>query len=181
MTTTTATHIYTIDPVHSDVSFSVRHMMLSKVRGQFRAVAGSIELATGSDIPVGVKAEIDASSIDTREAQRDGHLKSPDFLDAATHGHLNFASTSIVPGKGEHFAIVGDLQIHGVTKSVTLDAEVAGHTTDPWGNDRIAYSATTRINRKDFGLAWNQTLEAGGVLVGEDIEIVLEIQAIAAK
>jgi polyisoprenoid-binding protein YceI len=173
--------VYTIDPTHSDVSFSVRHMMLSKVRGQFRVVAGTIELGDTGDVPLALTAEIDAASIDTREAQRDGHLKSADFLDVATHSHLRFASTSIVPGTGANFEVVGNLEIHGVQQSVKLKAEVAGHTTDPWGNDRIAYSATTRINRKDYGLIWNQTLETGGILVGEDIDIELEIQAIAAK
>ena len=181
MSTISATHVYTIDPVHSDVSFSVRHMMLSKVRGQFTVVSGTIELGTTGDIPAAVRADIDASSIDTRDEQRNGHLKSADFFDVANHTHLRFASTGVVPGKGSAFQLIGDLSIHGVTKSVTLEAEVAGHTTDPWGNDRIAYSATTRVNRKDYGLVWNQALETGGVLVGEDIDIVLEIQAIAAK
>jgi polyisoprenoid-binding protein YceI len=181
MSTLNVTRVYTIDPVHSDVSFSVRHMMLSKVRGQFRVVSGTIELGGTGDLPTALTAEIDASSIDTRDEQRDGHLKSADFLDVAMHTHLRFASTSIVPGTGNTFEIIGNLEIHGVQQMVTVKAEVAGHTTDPWGNDRIAYSATTRINRKDYGLLWNQPLETGGILVGEDIDIHLEIQAIAEK
>jgi polyisoprenoid-binding protein YceI len=178
MTTTTSTKTYAIDPKHTDVSFSVRHMMLSKVRGNFRTVSGTIELAAGSDIPAAIAAEIDATSIDTREPDRDAHLRSADFLDVANFGKLTFVSTSIT-GSGETFRATGDLTIHGVTKSVTLEGVVEGHTTDPWGLDRVAFSAKTRINRKDFGLTWNQTLEAGGLLVGEDLDILLEVQAVA--
>jgi polyisoprenoid-binding protein YceI len=180
MTTSTTTKTYAIDPAHTDVGFSVRHMMLSKVRGQFRGVSGTIELAAGSDIPAAIRAEIDATSVDTHEPQRDTHLRSADFLEAAVHAKLTFASTAIT-GSGTTFAAAGNLTIHGVTKPVTLAGEVEGHTTDPWGNDRIAYSAKTRINRKDFGLVYNQALETGGVLVGEDVDITLEVQAVLPK
>lgn len=180
MTATTGTQIFAIDPTHSSVNFSVRHMMLSKVRGQFRVVSGTIALAEGSSIPAAIDAKIDVDSIDTSEAQRDGHLKSPDFLDAEHFAHITFTSTSIV-ASGESFTVHGDLTIHGVTKSVELSGDLEGRTTDPWGNDRIAFSAKTKINRKDFGMTWNQALEAGGLLVGEDISIELDLQAIPAK
>jgi polyisoprenoid-binding protein YceI len=156
-------------------------MMLSKVRGTFNAVTGTVGLADGSNIPVSVNATIDASSIDTAEPQRDGHLKSPDFLHVEQHPHLTFVSTSVSAKGGDAFEVTGDLTIHGVTKSVVLAGTVEGRTTDPWGNDRIAFSAATKINRKDFGMTFNQTLETGGMLVGEDVAIELEVQAIPAK
>jgi polyisoprenoid-binding protein YceI len=170
---------YTIDPVHSSAEFAVRHMMLSKVRGAFNVLSGSIALANGSLVPSAVSADIEVDSIDTREPQRDAHLKSPDFFHADEHPHIRFASTAVTPESGTHFTIAGTLEIHGVSKPVTLKAEVLGRTTDPWGNDRIAFEATTKINRKDFGLNYNQALETGGLLVGEDVEIELQIQAVA--
>ena len=179
MQTTTTGRTYAIDPAHSNVGFSVRHMMLSKVRGRFNAVSGTIRLGDGN-VPAAITAEIDAASIDTHEPARDTHLRSGDFLAAETYPKLTFASTAIA-AQGDAFTVTGNLTIHGTTKSVTLAGELEGRTTDPWGNDRIAYSAKTRINRKDFGLAWNQALETGGVLVGEDIDILLDVQAILTK
>lgn len=180
MNATSGLHTFSLDPAHSSVNFSARHMMLSKVRGQFKVVSGSLTLAEGSSIPTTIDATIDVSSIDTSETQRDGHLKSPDFLDAEQFRQITFKSSTIVRA-GEAFTATGDLTIHGVTKSITLAGQLEGRTKDPWGNDRVAFSATTKINRKDFGLTWNQMLETGGVLVGEDIAIELEIQAIPAK
>jgi polyisoprenoid-binding protein YceI len=181
MTTTQATTTYTIDPAHSSAEFAVRHMMLSKVRGTFHGLAGTIALPAAGSVPASVSADIEVASIDTREPQRDAHLKSPDFFDAEKFTHIRFASTDISDAGNGRFKLSGTLEIHGVSLPVTLDAEVAGRTTDPWGNDRIAFEAKTRINRKDFGLTYNQTLETGGVLVGEDIDIELQIQAIAKK
>ncbi len=179
MQTTTTSRTYAIDPAHSDAGFSVRHMMLSKVRGRFTKLSGTLQLADG-DIPTAITVEIDAASIDTHEAPRDAHLRSADFLDVEKYPTLRFASTSIA-AKGSGFTVTGDLTLHGTTKSVTLSGELEGHTTDPWGNDRVAYSATARINRKDFGLGWNQALETGGVLVGEDIDITIDVQAVLTK
>jgi polyisoprenoid-binding protein YceI len=181
MTTTAATTTYAIDPVHSSVDFSVRHLMLSKVRGTFRGVSGTVTLPAGTIVPTAVSAEITVDSIDTRDPQRDGHLKSPDFFHAEKFTHIRFASTAITSTGAETFQVAGSLEILGVSVPVTLEAEAVGRTTDPWGNDRVGYEAKTRINRKDFGLSYNQALETGGVLIGETIDIQLEIEAVAAK
>jgi polyisoprenoid-binding protein YceI len=179
MTTTSATTTYTIDPVHSSVEFSVRHLMLSKVRGAFRSVSGTVVLPAGSLIPTAVAADIAVDSIDTRDPQRDGHLKSPDFFHAEKHTHIRFASTAVTATGAETFQIAGTLEILGVSLPVTLEAEAVGRTTDPWGNDRIGYEAKTRINRKDYGLTYNQALETGGVMIGENIDIELQVEAFA--
>lgn len=181
MTTAETAAVYALDPTHSSVGFSVRHMMLSKVKGHFTGISGTIELSSGNLIPTAVAADIDAATIDTREAQRDGHLKSADFLHVEEHPLLTFRSTAIA-AKGETvFDLTGDLTIHGTTQPVTFDAAVAGRTTDPWGNDRVAYEASAKIDRKDFGLTWNQALETGGILVGDIVEITLDVQAILKK
>lgn len=179
-TTPTGTRTYVIDPVHSSAHFSVRHLMISKVRGTFRTIAGKVELRANSPIPVAVQAQIDAASIDTRDAQRDGHLKSADFFDVEKFPHLRFTSTRIEAIDTTRFKVIGDLEMHGVTRSVTLDAEVSGQGKDPWGNQRVAYEATARFSRKEFGLVWNQTLEAGGVAVGDEIDITLDVETLPA-
>ena len=179
MSTLQATTTYTIDPAHSSVEFSVRHLMLAKVRGAFRGIAGTIVLPGDGFVPTAVSAEIAVDSIDTRDPQRDGHLKSPDFFNAETHPHIRFTSTAITPTGGETFQIAGTLEILGVGLPVTLEAEAFGRSKDPWGNDRIGYEAKTRINRKDYGLSYNQALEAGGVMIGETIDIELQIEATA--
>ncbi len=168
---------FALDPTHSSVEFSVRHMMFSKVRGVFGTFSLELTVDDATSLPSAVKASIDASSIDTKVADRDAHLRSADFLDVEKFPTITFASTSIT-GKAAGFTIAGNLTIHGVTKPVALDAQLGGRATDPWGNDRIAYEASTKINRKEFGLGWNQALEAGGVLVGEELEISLTIQAV---
>lgn len=171
---------FSLDPAHSSVDFSIRHMVFSKVRGSLRQFSVALDVDDATNLPTSISASIDAGSIDTGVSDRDAHLKSPDFLDAATYPKIEFASTKI-SGTPQAFTVEGNLTIHGVTKPVTLDASVDGRGKDPWGNDRIAFSATTKINRKDFGLGWNQTLEAGGVLVGEELEISLSIQAVKAQ
>jgi polyisoprenoid-binding protein YceI len=171
---------YSTDPAHSHVDFSVRHLMISKVRGAFETFTVTLEVPDGSKRPSGVRAEIDAASIDTRTADRDSHLRSADFLDVANYPTLTFVSRN-VSGNEDNFGIEGDLTIHGVTKPVTLKAEFEGGGTDPWGNERIAYSASTKINRKDFGLTWNQALETGGVVVGDELEISIQLEAVKAK
>jgi len=178
MTTAQAT-TYAIDPTHSSVEFSVRHLMLSKVRGAFRAVTGTVVLPSDGVIPSAITADIEVASIETRDPQRDGHLKSEDFFHAEKYTHIHFASTGITATGATTFDVAGNLEIHGVTQPVVLKAESMGRTTDPWGNDRVGYEAKTRVNRKDYGLTWNQALETGGVMVGEEIDINLEIEAVA--
>jgi polyisoprenoid-binding protein YceI len=179
-TTSTGTRSYVIDPTHSSAHFSVRHLMISKVRGTFRTLAGSIELPADGAIPVAIGATLEAASIDTRDAQRDGHLKSADFFDVEKFPQLIFTSTRIEPLDATRFKVVGELEIRGAKRSVTLDAEVSGQGKDPWGNARVAYEATARISRKDFGLVWNQALETGGVAVGDEIDITLDVESIPA-
>lgn len=177
--TTTATRTFAIDPKHTSVAFSVRHLMIAKVRGSFGSVAGTVELGSSGYIPVAVKAEIDISSIDTREAQRDAHLKSPDFFDADNHPAMRFASTKIEAENDTHFRLIGDLEIRGTTQTVTFEAEVSGQGKDPFGpGERIAFEAKTKIKRSAFGLTWNNALETGGVAVGDDVEITLDVEAV---
>jgi polyisoprenoid-binding protein YceI len=168
---------YSVDPAHTSVEFIVRHLMISKVRGRFVGVTGSVELEGGSDVPVAIQATIDATSIDTREPQRDAHLKSADFLEVEKFPTLQFVSTRI-EGEASNFTIHGDLTIHGVTREVALKAEFEGRQTDPWGGHRVGYSASTSINRKDFGLTWNAALETGGVVVGDEVRIELNVEAV---
>jgi polyisoprenoid-binding protein YceI len=180
MQTTTTTRTYAIDAAHSDLSFSIRHLMLTHIRGSFHGLTGTMTLGAG-DVPIAISAEIDVSSINTHEPKRDGHLQAPDFFDSANHPTMTFTSTSVT-GAGPDFTAVGDLTLRGVSKMVTLAGHVAGHVTDPWGNDRIGWSAKTRINRADFGITFNQPLaNGGGVMLGEEVEVTLEIQAIPAK
>jgi polyisoprenoid-binding protein YceI len=179
--TQTATQTATkwqIDPAHTQVEFTVKHMMFSKVRGRFEAVDGSLQFDPDSDIgDAGVRVTIDAASIDTGQEDRDEHLRSADFLDAEQYPQLTFASNSVEAGRGDEFTVTGDLTIHGVTREVEVDAELSGVATDPWGNERVAFSGSTTIDRRDFDLTWNQALETGGVLVGHEVNISLEVQA----
>lgn len=171
---------FALDPAHSSVEFTAKHMVFSRVRGVFTKFTLDLDLDDATNLPNAVAATIDADSIDTNVADRDAHLKSPDFLDAAKYPTIAFISTRIT-GKADAFTLEGDLTIHGVTKPVTLKADVDGRGKDPWGNDRIAFSASTTINRKDFGLTWNQALETGGVLIGETLDIAITIQAVNAQ
>jgi len=180
LTTTQTTKTYAIDPSHTTAEFIVRHLMISKVRGRFTSITGTIDVPEGSNVPVSVDVTIDAASIDTREAQRDAHLNSADFLDAEKFPKIAFKSTG-VDGSGDAFKVRGDLTIHGVTRAVVLDTTFEGRTTDPYGNDRIGYEAHTKISRKDYGLGWNMALETGGVVVGDEVKIELNVEAIAQK
>lgn len=168
---------YSVDPAHTTVEFVVRHLMITKVRGRFGAVTGTIELDPNSDVPRSVQATIDATSIDTNEPQRDAHLKSADFLEVEKYPTLEFSSTRIEGSPGS-FTIHGDLTIHGVTREVALSGEFEGRVADPWGGQRIGYSASTTINRKEFGLTWNAALETGGVVVGDEVRIELNVEAL---
>ncbi|NOU28331.1 MAG: YceI family protein [Polyangiaceae bacterium] len=176
MTTST----WNIDASHSSIHFIARHMIITKVRGAFKAFAGTIALDEADMTKSSVQVDIEAGSIDTAEPKRDGHLKSPDFFDVEKYPSLSFKSKSIQKS-GNNYEVVGDLTIHGVTKEVTLHSLFEGRGKDPWGGERVAFAAKTSVNREDFGLTWNQVLEAGGVLVSSKIEIELEIQAVLAK
>jgi polyisoprenoid-binding protein YceI len=167
-----------IDTSHSDVQFTVRHMVVTKVRGRFTRWAGAIELNEDDLGRSSVTVSIEADSIDTGHADRDAHLRSADFLDVASHPRLEFRSTAIERVDEERYRIHGDLTIRGVTRKVTLDTELGGIQADPWGARRAGFSARTKIDRRDFGLTWNQALEAGGLLVGEKVDIELEIEAV---
>lgn len=178
VTATPATTTWTIDPSHSHVEFAVRHMMIATVRGRFADVTGTVVTDESDPAKAEVDVVIDVNSIDTREAKRDEHLKSADFFDAATYPVITFKSTRVTGVPGALFKLIGDLTIHGVTREVTLDVTSEGRATDPWGGERAGYSAATRINRKDFGLTWNQALETGGLLVGDEIKIALDLELV---
>ena len=177
----TAIATFNIDPVHSVAEFKVKHMMISNVKGQFPKVTGQLTLDESDLSKSHVEASIDAASIETRDPQRDAHLKSADFFDVEKFPTLSFTSTSIELVRPGELAVEGDLTIRGVTRKVVFDVE--GPTPpakDPWGNTRVAVSATTKINRKDFGLTWNAALETGGILVGDEVTITLDAQFVKA-
>lgn len=173
---------YKIDPAHSSAHFVVRHMMITNVRGGFSSVQGTIEYDPENPTASKIDVFIDASKISTLDEQRDAHLKSPDFLHVEQHPTITFQSKKIeASGQGE-WKITGDLTIHGVTKQVVLNAEgPTAEGKDPFGNTRIGASATTKIKRSDFGLTWNAGLETGGILVGDDLKVELEVSAIRAE
>jgi polyisoprenoid-binding protein YceI len=176
-----ATTTWNIDPAHSAAEFKVKHMMISNVKGQFAKVTGTLTLDESDLSRSRVDALIEAASLETRDAQRDAHLKSADFFDVEKFPSLSFQSTRISLVKDGELAIEGDLTIRGVTRKVVFSAE--GPTPpakDPWGNTRVGVSATTRISRKDFGLTWNAALESGGFLVGDEVTISLDVQFIKA-
>ncbi len=170
--------VWQIDPSHSLVEFGVKHMMFTTVKGRFGGVAGRI-VTEGDDPTRGsVEVEIDAETIDTRDARRDEHLRSGDFLENETYPNITFKSTRVEPVAGNRFRVVGDLTIRGITQPVTFEAEFNGRGKSPWGQEVIGYSADFKINRKDFGLAWNVALETGGVLVGKKIRLEFNVQAV---
>jgi polyisoprenoid-binding protein YceI len=168
------------DLSHSNVGFSARHLMVAKVRGHFASWSGTLEIDEENPGASKVEVSIDAASIDTKEADRDKHLKSADFLDVENHPQITFRSTKVERKSKSDLVVTGDLTIRGTTRSVTLDVEYAGRAKDPWGGERVGFSASTSINRKDYGLVWNVALETGGFLVGDKIDIALEIEAIKA-
>ena len=173
---------WNIDPDHSTVGFKIRHLMVSNVNGHFTTYSGSIEVNEADITKSKVNVSIDAASIDTNVTKRDDHLRSPDFFDVAKYPKITFVSKSISKAGPDRLQVKGDLTIHGVTKEVVLDVEgPTPESKDPWGNIRKGATATTKINRKDFGLNWNAALETGGVLVGDDVNITLEVELIKAK
>jgi polyisoprenoid-binding protein YceI len=170
---------YTIDYTHSDVTFSVRHMVFAKVRGHFTKWTADVAFDAADPSKDSVSVSIDVESIDTRDEKRDGHLKTADFFDAEKFPKITYKSTKVERAGDKKYSVTGDLTIHGVTKPVKLEVEELGGGKDPWGNQRVAFSGKTRIDRGDFGLRWNQALETGGVLVGEHIDIEIDVEAIS--
>jgi len=175
-----STQRWEIDSSHSSVHFSVRHLMIAKVRGSFARWSGTVQVPDGDFSKATVAVTIDASSIETGVADRDGHLKSADFFDVAQYPELRFVGNRVQPRSGDEIDVVGDLTIKDITREVVLHVEQHGQAKDPWGNVRVAFTAKTSIDRKDFGLKWNQLLEAGGVLVGDRVDIELDVQAVKA-
>jgi polyisoprenoid-binding protein YceI len=169
---------YTIDPTHTSVEFIGRHLMITKVRGRLPDVSGTITIA---DEPTDsrVEVEIQVATLDTRDAQRDESLRSPDFFDVEHYPTITFRSTKVEPGASATWMLTGDLTVRGVTRAVTLEVDFDGANASPFGDERIAFSAATDVNREDWGLTWNVALETGGVLVGKKVRIELNVQAVA--
>ena len=178
--TAPTTVAYTIDPAHSGAGFKIRHLMVAYIRGGFSGVTGDVIFDSANPANTKINASIDATSLHTHDEKRDAHVRAADFLDVEQFPKITFTSTSIA-GSGPHFTITGDLTIHGVTKSVTLDGDSGGHTKDPWGNDRVGYSATGTINRTEFGVSFNAPLETGGVMLSEEVVLAIDISAVLQK
>ncbi|MBE2199538.1 MAG: YceI family protein [Anaerolinea sp.] len=167
-----------IDFAHSEIGFSVRHMMISKVRGQFEKFSGHVNFDENDPTQTAVDITVEIGSINTRDGQRDNHLRSADFFDAANYPVMTFKSKQVEQLNDDEGRLVGDLTIRGVTKEVALDVEYAGQSKSPWGTTSAGFTATATLNRKDWGLNWNQALETGGVLVGEKVQISIELELI---
>jgi polyisoprenoid-binding protein YceI len=168
-----------IDPAHTGVQFAVRHMMISTVRGEFGKVTGTVQADDQDLTRSRVQATIDASSINTREPKRDDHLRSPDFFDVARYPTITFVAKKIERAGGDRWKMTGDLTLHGVTREVVLDVESPPTTVkDPMGNIRAGAHATTKINRKDFGIVWNKALDGGGIAVGDEVEITIDVEGV---
>ena len=176
-----AVSTWNIDPAHSTAQFKVKHMMISNVKGEFTHIKGSLKLDSSDITRSSAEASMDVSTINTREEQRDAHLKSADFFHLEKFPTISFRSTRVTKKGDDDFAVEGELTMHGVTRKVVFDVEsLSPPTKDPWGNTRIGLSASTKINRKDFGLNWNAALETGGILVGEEVAITLDVEFIKA-
>ena len=167
-----------IDLAHSHINFSVRHMMISTVRGTFDSFSGTVEFNPDNPAATSVDVSIDAASINTREEKRDEHLRSGDFLDVANFPAITFVSKRVEPAGADSGKLIGDLTIHGVTREVVLDVDYHGQAKSPWGTTSAGFSASTKIKRDDFGLTWNVALETGGWLVGNDIKIEIEVEVV---
>lgn len=176
----TLTGNYTIDPVHSTIGFSARHMMVSKVRGQFSEYSGGGYFDAEDPSKSHAELTIKVTSIDTHNPDRDAHLRSNDFLAMDEHPEITFKSTKVEAAAGNRFRVTGDLSIRGVTKPVTLDFEYLGATTDPWGKQRLGFEGGTTINRRDWGVNWNAALDTGGVMVSDNINLEIEVEAVKA-
>ncbi|MBI4061774.1 MAG: polyisoprenoid-binding protein [Elusimicrobia bacterium] len=168
---------YDIDSTHSEIGFRIRHLV-GRVPGRFTKFSGTIDFTPGKPETWKVEAAIDPASINTDNEKRDAHLRAPDFFDVANHPAMSFKSAKVTDVKGESAKLHGDLTMRGVAKRVVLDLELGGTTKDPWGNRRAGFSAKGRINRKDFGIVWNKTLDAGGLMLGEEVDVIIEVEAL---
>lgn len=178
MARSTTKSTWAIDPAHSLVEFAVKHMMIATVKGRFTGVEGTITADPDDLSQTEVSVRIDAATVDTREQQRDEHLRSADFFEVETFPEITFASTDVTHVSEDEYKLTGDLTIRDVTRPVSLDVTFNGSGKDPWGNQRLGFSAEGKVNRKDFGLTWNTALETGGFLVGDDVKISIEVQAV---
>ena len=169
---------WVIDPAHSQATFSVRHLMITTVKGQFKIISGQLHIDEQNPANSWVEAQADVASIDTRDEKRDGHLRSGDFFESEKYPTITFKSTNVERVSGEEFKVTGDLTMHGVTKQVTFDGEYTGQIKDTWGNQRSGLSVKATINRKDWNLNWNVALESGGVMVSENVKIEIDLSAI---
>jgi polyisoprenoid-binding protein YceI len=170
---------YQIDPAHSSAQFKVRHMMIANVKGEFDKVSGTVNFDPANPSASTVEATIDVASISTRDEQRDAHLKSADFFDVEKFPTINFKSKKVIASGSDSFSVAGDLTIHGVTKEVTLSVEeLTEEAKDPWGSMRRGAEAKTRIHRKDFGMTFNMALDTGGFVVGEDVDITIDVEMV---
>jgi polyisoprenoid-binding protein YceI len=169
--------VWTVDKSHSSLEFTVKHMMISKVRGVFNEFDAVVEADPNDLTDAKIEFSVNVNTIDTRNEDRDNHLRSNDFFDMENHPKMTFVATEIKRKSGDNYDVTGDLTLRGVTKPVTFDMTMEGVNKDPWGNEVAGFSGTGKLNRKDFGLVWNAALETGGVLVGEDVKINIEIEA----
>lgn len=172
---------YEIDGAHTQITFKVRHLGISWVPGSFSKLEGKFSFDKNNIAAAKVEAKIDVASISTLNQKRDDHLRGADFFNAEKYPTITFVSKEVKPAAGDSFKVIGDLTMHGVTKTVELDAEFTGAATDPWGNEKVAFSATTKLNRKDFGLQWNKVLETGTLVVGDEVLVSLDIQGTKIK
>ncbi len=172
------TTTWAIDPVHSSVEFAVRHLMITTVKGRFTDVQGTVVLDEATPSASTADITVQVASIDTREPQRDAHLKSADFFEIEKFPTLTFRSTAVRDWNADGFTLIGDLTIHGVTHQVALEGKREGRAKDPWGGERAGFTATAKIKRSDFGLTWNQLLETGGLTVSDDVKISLDVQLV---
>ena len=177
-TPATGVSTWTIDPTHSLVEFAVKHLMIATVKGRFGDVKGTVLYNEADPKQSRVDIEIPIASINTHNEQRDGHLRSPDFFDAENHPLMTFKSKRIDGDVNGEFKLIGDLTIRGNTREVTLEGEFQGRARDPWGGERMGFTANSKINRKDYGLHWNQALDAGGWVLGDDIKIMIEVELV---
>lgn len=171
---------YNLDPSHSEIGFSVKHLMVTNVKGSFHKFDANVQLDEEDLTNSRLSVTIDAASIDTRNADRDAHLRSADFLDVENHPHVTFVSKRIERVEGNRYRVTGDLSIRGAVREVTLDAEETGRGRDPWGGSRIGFELRGRINREEYGLTWNQALETGGVLVSPEVKLVIDVEVVKA-
>ncbi len=173
-----ATVLFAVDPAHTHVEFAVRHLMISTVKGSFKDVKGTVQIDESNAALTALSVSIGIDSIDTREPQRDAHLKSPDFFDAERFPVMTFQGRRIIGRPDDPFKLVGDLTIRDVSREIVFDVVPEGRGRDPWGNERAGFSATAKISRGEFGLKWNQALETGGVLVGDEVKISIDVELV---